>query len=286
MWLPKLAPINLCLHDIGSDRTDPFTLTEDQIISIIQNFQSYRAPYSLSFDDNYKSFSRLACISSVTDSPITVYLTTLEYLYDLPSIPTIARNIKQNMHILPVISSHINRSFLTGNSLIKFLLNIPEQKKFLTVASIIKKSIEDYNQQPLDFLTEEELQKLAKHSNIKIEPHSNTHRNLRLLPPHEQRIEITESKKFIESLNINAPKKFAIPFGGPDSFNRETIKIITNENMSPVTVGTKPTTQTIRRTIVTNSDSFSSLTLRARAIEPILNRSFDLSRIKRDSRGA
>ncbi len=76
------------------------------------------------------------------------------------------------------------------------------------------------------FLSNDEIQRLAKHPLIEIGAHTNTHRRLSDLTTEEQRNDISVSKKILEDITSKEITLFAYPFGGIHDFSKVTEKIV------------------------------------------------------------
>ena len=72
-------------------------------------------------------------------------------------------------------------------------------------------------------LTPDELRTIANSDLVEIGAHSLTHSMLTSLPLEEQRHEMAESKRSLESILGRAVRSFAYPFGGREMVSRQTI---------------------------------------------------------------
>ena len=72
----------------------------------------------------------------------------------------------------------------------------------------------------------EQLRELASGNLVEIGGHTVTHSSLGALSPQEQRMEITNGKAWLEQQLNRKVTSFAYPFGGPDDYNEDTIRIL------------------------------------------------------------
>lgn len=79
------------------------------------------------------------------------------------------------------------------------------------------------------FMTVEQLQQITDEGVVEIGAHTITHPNLACLPVQEQRREIVAGKHQLEEMTGHKVSSFAYPYGGRDSYTRETVQIIQEE---------------------------------------------------------
>lgn len=79
------------------------------------------------------------------------------------------------------------------------------------------------------FMSVEQLQRITDEGVVAIGAHTITHPNLACLSVREQRREIVAGKRQLEEMTGHKVSSFAYPYGGRDSYTRETSQIIQEE---------------------------------------------------------
>ena len=96
---------------------------------------------------------------------------------------------------------------------------------------LIKENIKLNNNQKQCF---DNTEYLIKDNLIKYGNHTANHYMLSSLSKKEQYNEIIKCKTFIDSLDVNKSEVFSLPFGGKNSFNDDTIKILEDLNYKKI----------------------------------------------------
>lgn len=86
--------------------------------------------------------------------------------------------------------------------------------------------LEAYGRPGYRALTSEEAQTFAQNGLVEIGAHTMTHPALSGLPVEVQRVEITASKRRLEELLEQPVTSFSYPFGGRDSYNADTVRLV------------------------------------------------------------
>jgi len=87
-------------------------------------------------------------------------------------------------------------------------------------------------------LSPEQTVELARGGLVEIGAHAMTHTRLARLSPQDQRLEIADSRRHLESLTGAAVTSFAYPFGGSADFTSETASIVEAEGFSAACAAT------------------------------------------------
>ena len=103
-------------------------------------------------------------------------------------------------------------------------LGQPERERCL--AQLVACIGEDRGVPEARTLTVDELAALAAHPLIDIGGHTVTHPRLATLPAADQAREIVEGKRVLEEITGGTLETFAYPFGRPDDFTSDTVRIV------------------------------------------------------------
>ncbi len=123
---------------------------------------------------------------------------------------------------------------------------------FITAGIINKKDFFHWDERRHDNrpLSKEEFTKLAESDFVEIGAHTISHPRLAKISHDEQRHEIVESKKMIENILNKRVISFAYPFGGVNTFTKDTINIVRD-------AGYKYACSNIHNRVINKSDKHS-----------------------------
>ena len=127
--------------------------------------------------------------------------------------------------------------------LLKKKLNYSTKNNSKIINRIFNHFISKNNQQKIFksfYLSTNEIKKMSS-MGMCIGSHGHSHHLLSNLNFNEQKLEIQKSKNFLENLLKKKIHHFCFPFGGPESYNSNTLKILRNLNFrNSFTVENKP----------------------------------------------
>lgn len=253
----------LCYHRVGNDVNDMWgnsvsvenfnnhmkfiainyqTLSMDEIKNIFLGGKiPFRRSIVVTFDDGYAINLDYACdILNEYKIPATFYMNTytlgtdeLFWWDDLQLIFSNKNNLPDDITLIIngievklILKDPIkfNHSYFLIHKILKGL----NEKKRLSLINILNEQIKhDYNI-PIELqpISKEGINQIANHSLFTVGGHSHSHVTLGLITENDQEVEIKKNKEILEKITGSVIKHFSYPFGGPDDYNNETIKIL------------------------------------------------------------
>jgi peptidoglycan/xylan/chitin deacetylase (PgdA/CDA1 family) len=228
-----VSPGNFAAHlDEIARHGEPSTLAE-------RHLPSRRPRVVVTFDDGYvDNLTHALPIAEAKGVPITVFVTSKAvggqqgFWWD--RLGTLLGSRPSGINEIHLPTDEGTVSIRVGSSLREDLQSVRRHLLPLPVAEIhrvLDAVSEEWGTSaasPPDArtLTPSELTQLARSDTVTIGAHTTDHVRLRGLPAQEQRETISASKHDLEALSGRAISHFAYPYGGPDSFDDNSVDAV------------------------------------------------------------
>ena len=178
---------------------------------------------SLTIDDGYKNvIDESLEVFKNLNIPITIFINSSTFDGKVFWRDKVRFLIKKN-----IVQQYISKSHLFGKNHIDEFYSISKSQKFNSIK--VEKDIDQFLLEQNIKLTDghklcfDSRKYLIKDALVSYGNHTANHYMLSSLSKQEQYEEILKCKNFIDKLDINKSEVFGIPFGGLDSFNKDTL---------------------------------------------------------------
>ncbi len=220
----------ICSHSIYSDSVN---YPQDDLST--KDFLSLKDKFCLTFDDGYRDLYLIKDKIDNLNNPIIIFICTsfienhcsiwwfelYDYIFN-PENHNVSYSYDDIEYFVEFESQNTRKNIFIKLS--KIFKKLSKVKQELLLTDIINSS--DRKNYSSKFLTWDMIINLSKLKNVFIGSHTLSHPNLVFEEDNIVKEELILSKKIIEEkINLEC-KKFAIPYGGKDSFNNEILNKI------------------------------------------------------------
>lgn len=213
-------------------------ITIDELVQVIRKGQRIRRLAAVTFDDGYKSVLLNAMpVLKALDIPATFYISTkiieegcfwrdkVRFIINRNLVKDFLNFASQYDNSFPKIKpenfyKETKRKSIIKSSQLELLLDKYFKSKKHDLSKISKNI----------YCSRENLTNLDNYTKIQFGNHTHSHYDLSDLSYEEQYEEISKADKILRTMGLSLSNIFSIPFGGPNSYNAETIKLLQEMN--------------------------------------------------------